>query len=946
MPPWPFVRWGMLLVLLVAALLRLVALPELPLGLHYDEAANLILTRQIADGERFPLFISAYTGKEVLFFYATAPWVGMTGGAAWGLRLGAAMLGILTVAATFAAFRALFAGREEGPTVALLAAAWVAVALPHVLLSRYGFRAISQPLLQALTLATLWRGMRTGAMRWLAPAGVFLGLTGYTYLAARLFPVPLLLAAIWLLAKAPAGRRMRLLVRLIIVFVVAAIVFAPLGIYFLRHPGVFTTRIDQVAATAWSEAWRGLWLCAQALVWPGRGDPYVRFNDPGRSVMSPLAAVLAVIGLISMIHARRRDAFDSAGRLLVVSGIVVMILPSALATGEITPSNLRMVGLFPFLGMLPAWGVWTLLRPLWRRVVGPLALGALLALGVVRTAALYVDWARSGALFRAADGEMVLAAQALDEQRSDATAIYIASEHYRHPTVAALSKRYASAKWLTGGATLVLPDEGAATYLIPESLVPPAPWPEVVTEAWTSAERAGPSGEVVLRVHQLTAEANAELRRALTASGSEPADFAHVVQVHDARPALSCRVAEPCPILALWEPLASYPTLQPVARLLHPRTGEWARVMAFHYPAEQWETGELVVDQLLLTPPLGMPPGADYEVGIGFYDPGAGTALPRLVDEQFAGMEARFPPTGAGIRVDPMLISSTSPTPETTDRGCSGVLTGTPVDVPGLSLLGWQLEPSREGKLLPGSRLDVRLCWFATEAAPSYDTVALRLEAMEEGVGRQQTLYKGDPAGGYHFRSWRRGEIVEDRYGLRLPRDLSAGDYRLILSVDGVEVTDLAALSLGEISRSFDVPRLAHTLNAGFTEDGAVKVRLLGYELEWVPSRASASGPSLSVVLAWQAVEELDEDYVVFVHVRDGETGEVIAQIDEMPQEGAHPTSLWVPGEVVTDAHVVTLPADAGSFALDVGLYLPETGVHLMVDGSKRLQLADLESRP
>ncbi len=84
--PTPWWRWGMVVVLLAAAWLRLGRLPELPVGLHYDEAANLILTRQIAEGSYRPLFIRAYTGKEVLFFYAAAPWVRMTGGAAWGLR--------------------------------------------------------------------------------------------------------------------------------------------------------------------------------------------------------------------------------------------------------------------------------------------------------------------------------------------------------------------------------------------------------------------------------------------------------------------------------------------------------------------------------------------------------------------------------------------------------------------------------------------------------------------------------------------------------------------------------------------------------------------------------------------------------------------------------------------------------------------------------------------
>ena len=71
--------------------------------------------------------------------------------------------------------------RQASPKIAaLLAAGWIAVAFPHVLLSRYGFRAISQPLLQALTVAALWRGLRTGKRAWLVAGGACLGLTGYS----------------------------------------------------------------------------------------------------------------------------------------------------------------------------------------------------------------------------------------------------------------------------------------------------------------------------------------------------------------------------------------------------------------------------------------------------------------------------------------------------------------------------------------------------------------------------------------------------------------------------------------------------------------------------------------------------------------------------------------------------------------------------------------------
>ena len=179
--------------LLLAALLRLPALSQFPPGLHYDEAANAILAGDIGLRGARPLFIPSYTGKEVLFFYLAGGVMRLVGESVFALRLTAACLGLLTVAAAYRVGRELPRDRRT----ALLGAALLAVSFWHLLFSRLGFRAISQPLLQALTVAALWRGLRlvetkpTDAQTWatFALGGLFLGLTAYTYLAARLFPV-------------------------------------------------------------------------------------------------------------------------------------------------------------------------------------------------------------------------------------------------------------------------------------------------------------------------------------------------------------------------------------------------------------------------------------------------------------------------------------------------------------------------------------------------------------------------------------------------------------------------------------------------------------------------------------------------------------------------------------------------------------------------------------
>ena len=82
-------RYYLLLILitLVAALLRLWQLAAVPPGLHYDLAATALLGNEVAFHSYRPIFISAYTGHEALFYYWLALWFRLIGSSVFALRL-------------------------------------------------------------------------------------------------------------------------------------------------------------------------------------------------------------------------------------------------------------------------------------------------------------------------------------------------------------------------------------------------------------------------------------------------------------------------------------------------------------------------------------------------------------------------------------------------------------------------------------------------------------------------------------------------------------------------------------------------------------------------------------------------------------------------------------------------------------------------------------------
>ncbi len=132
-----------------------------------------------------------------------------------------------------------------------------------------------------------------------------------------------------------------------------------------------------------------------------------------------------------------------------------------------------------------------------------------------------------------------------------------------------------------------------------------------------------------------------------------------------------------------------------------------------------------------------------------------------------------------------------------------------------------------------------------------------------------------------------------------------------------------------ETPRQFAAPAIRHPLDVRLGE----QAELAGYDL---PRAHLKRGETLDLSLVWKslAAGPWDVSYTVFLHVT-GPDGAVVAQQDALPGEGRLPTTTWMPGEYVTDLHQVSLPADAptGRYRVAVGLYRPDTGARLPVQG-------------
>ena len=203
-----FTVWMLVVVVALAAGLRLHRLDTLPPGLHTDEAANawnaycLLKTGTNQQGFRWPVsYLRAFgDNRSTLYVYLLLPFQALGGLNVWTTRLPGAVGGVVTVLLLY-----WIGTRLADSTVGLTAAVLLAVNPWHLQQCRWGHEASIVPLLIVLPMACMvWAGLPPFSSSSARPrpviaalGGVLAGAGCYGYPAVRFFwPGFLLLSVI------------------------------------------------------------------------------------------------------------------------------------------------------------------------------------------------------------------------------------------------------------------------------------------------------------------------------------------------------------------------------------------------------------------------------------------------------------------------------------------------------------------------------------------------------------------------------------------------------------------------------------------------------------------------------------------------------------------------------------------------------------------------------
>lgn len=375
-----------ILVLVVGASLRLAALDVAPPGLTHDEADHGLSAAGVLEGDR-PIYFTVGYGREPLYDYVTAVVMLLAGKHFMASRLTAAFFGIGLLVLTYGWVRLATQNRW----LALATMAGLAVSFWGIATSRQALRSITLPVLYMSAALAMRRGIRVEEdveddfvlstyrpqaeierWAWFVLAGVFLGLTFYTYMAARVMWV-VFPAFFVFLSVSQHGVIRRVWPGLLVMLVVGMAVAVPLFVYLRAHPGA-EVRIDELFSPVDAllggdpgpllrNVRAGLGMITIS------GDDLWLYNIPGRPLLRRVMSLFFYLGIsvatISVVSPYRpaqrgRRSYDDAFRIsssnaFMLLTLVVGLVP-ALVTG-VSASSPRVVGLLPALYYFPALAV-------------------------------------------------------------------------------------------------------------------------------------------------------------------------------------------------------------------------------------------------------------------------------------------------------------------------------------------------------------------------------------------------------------------------------------------------------------------------------------------------------------------------------------------------------------------------------------------------------------
>ncbi|MCB0209427.1 MAG: hypothetical protein KDJ52_08860 [Anaerolineae bacterium] len=799
-------------IILVAALFRFYRIADYPLGLFFDPAINGLDAVRLMQRGGPVFFFPTNGGREALFMGLLIPFIDLFGTTPLSIRALTATISLLTVVLLIAFLRNIepreamdVSKHPPHPTVQpllptsysllpLLAGFSLAVLPWHIAVTRLGQRPILVPLFSIPIFWFFLKGWQSGQKRWFVMSGLFMGLEGYTYSAARLLPIILVLALLPEFLVNPLKRSAikRTVLNLSLFLLTALVVYSPMAWYLLNHPAQFTSRAFSVMV------WNFLDTPTDIITELGRnagrvlgffccsGSPNPIFGYPGYPGLSFWLTPALVIGLIIAIK-HWRDFFHRLVALWWLVGVFASIVAIE------APHPLRMIVAMPPTAILTGMGLLAFMQWLHRTMskeqdnkilrAAPFMLPLLFVFlslpGFIR--AYYINWGNLEVTQGIYDYNAIAIRNAILDQAEQGIPLYLPQSRFNDSTLL----YYLSAPF-PRQAKLSVPPANTALAISPDRAITDTLWirlydgtatvlPPLTTtgQQLIQSALADPNRIPIQAVNGDTAAYQILLPNDPAAYLEQPeheleATFGPLELIGATFPQVIDPQAD-LPVTLYWQNNQSVTTeYEILVRLITDArqavgNGD-ARPTDWVYPTSFWRPGiDQVAAQHLITFNPELEPGR-YWLAVSVFDPALGQRLP--LTEGFSDSPDTF-------FVGPLKIALLQP-----PTGFTGV-ESQPLDFGELArLIGYKVDPTA---ISSGDSIQIDLLWEALSLTQLDYTIFVHLldEAGNLAAGSDSQPMNNR----YPTSIWDAGEQILDTHTVTIPSDLPAGQYRLAIGI-------------------------------------------------------------------------------------------------------------------------------------------------------------------
>ncbi len=260
----------LVMILLIAAALRLYKLGQNPPSLDWDEASlgynaySLLKTGRDEYGNSWPISIRSFNDyKPPLYTYMTIPSVAIFGLTEFAVRFPSALAGTLTVLVTYVLVVELLGRNKpstlhpQPSTLALIAAFLLAISPWYLQFSRVAFEANLALFFFVLAAYLFLKGIHSTSSFWLIGSAAAFTATMYTYHSGRII-VPLFLVALAIIFRKPLLERKK---TVSIGLILGVLLIAPMILTLMRgsaqarfstvsvftNPGIYTQEEERLS---------------------------------------------------------------------------------------------------------------------------------------------------------------------------------------------------------------------------------------------------------------------------------------------------------------------------------------------------------------------------------------------------------------------------------------------------------------------------------------------------------------------------------------------------------------------------------------------------------------------------------------------------------------------------------------------------------------------------